>query len=722
MASSLFARSAAESAHPAVAAAQAVLHRLLGERAEAFDLSWIPADTGHEVYAVSAAGGRVRVSGSSAVALCRGAYDYLRQACHAMVSWSGRHLDLPARFPDFDECRVRCPYERVQYFNTCTYGYTMAFWDWKRWERELDWMALHGINMALAMEGQEAIWQKVWLQMGISQMELDRYFSGPAQLPWHRMGNIDNFDGPLPQEAIDRGRALQKQILERMRELGIVPVVPGFSGFVPRGFKRLFPEVSTFTELWERTKPRQASTFIVDPNAAEIYKEIGKKFIEAYRAEYGPTQYYLVDTFNEMTVPARAGHVREDVARFARAVYEGIAAGNPDGVWVMQAWICRNEPKFWDDATLRAFLDVIPDDRLILLDYSSDYLAALDKDAWKNPLEQNVWIQHGAFHGKRWFNGMVHTEGGNNNVKGNLAFIAAQPAAALRSPAKGNLAGWSISMEGIENNEVVYELMTDVGWSAAEIDPHRWIVEYCRARYGEAPAAMQEAWELLMRSAYGWHDWMTHHGWQARPSLEPAALGVDTSPTFCQGVERFLACSDRLIGSVLYRNDLIELVAQSVGGSIDRHLKEACDAHKAENFRARDRKAEEALSMMMRVDALLNLRPDRRLEQWVNDARNSGSSLDRKAYYEQNARLLITFWGWTNLNDYASKVWSGLIRDYYVARWRAFFDALRAGAKYDADAQEETWISAPYRPSRPLPVADLAIEARQMLATCSQWS
>jgi alpha-N-acetylglucosaminidase len=496
---------------PSVTAARAVLTRLLGARAHEFELKSAPHENQHEIYTVSADRGRVSVHGSSAVALCRGAYMYLREACSAMVTWSGQHLDLPGRLPDLKLAKVVCPYKYVQYYNPCTFGYSTAFWNWERWERELDWMALHGITMALAMEGQEAIWQRVWTQQGISNAELQRYFTGPAQLPWHRMGNINNFDGPLPQEWIDLRSALQKKILGRMRELGITPIVPGFSGFVPQGFKRVHPEVATFTEFWESTKPRQSKTFIVDPGEANIYKEIGKSFIQTYRAEYGPAKYYLVDTFNEMSVPARTGHKFEDVSRFARSVYDGITAGDPDGVWVMQAWICRNDPKFWDDETLRAFLSEIPNDRMIILDYSSDYLKAIEKDAWKNPTDPNVWKTHNAFHGKQWFNGMVHTEGGNNNVKGNLAFIAAQPAAVLKSSGKGNLAGWSISMEGIHNNEVVYELMTDVGWSAKEIDPEKWILDYSRARYGAVPPAMKEAWALLMQSAYGWHDWLTRH-------------------------------------------------------------------------------------------------------------------------------------------------------------------------------------------------------------------
>ena len=37
--------------------------------------------------------------------------------------------------------------------NVCTFGYSYAHWDWERWEREIDWMALNGINMPLAFNG-----------------------------------------------------------------------------------------------------------------------------------------------------------------------------------------------------------------------------------------------------------------------------------------------------------------------------------------------------------------------------------------------------------------------------------------------------------------------------------------------------------------------------------------------------------------------------------------
>lgn len=703
-----------------VAASRASLQRIFGGRSAEFEVRQIPTEDHHEVYVIAATGGRVQIQGSSAVAICRGAYAYLRQTGLGMICWSGQRLELPSRLSDFAERKVVTPYTYIQYYNVCTFGYTTPFWNWERWERELDWMALHGVNMPLAMEGQEAIWQRVWKSFGITQPELDRYFTGPAYLPWHRMGNIDYFEGPLPQHWIDEKRILQRRILARMRELGMSPVVPAFAGFVPEGFKRLYPKAELFTELWSAQMPRQSKSLILHPGEADLYRQIGSRFIQEYTQEFGPTHFYLADTFNEMNVPVGPNR-GQDLAGFARTVYEGIRAGDPDGVWVMQGWLFRNDPKFWDNQAISAFLSGVPNDRLIVLDYSNDINS--DQKRLSDPTANNVWKDHRSFFGKPWINGMIHTFGGNNNVKGNLELIAAQPAEVLNSPAKANLVGWGMDPEGIENNEVVYELMTDNGWMSTKISLDEWIPEYCRARYGDYPAAMSESWKLLRKSAYAWHPlWNSRHAWQCRPTLEPAAIGVDTSPAFHEAVRKFVEAGSYLQSSQLYRNDLIELVVQSVGGRVDEQLLKACEAHKVGDAERRDKYSERALIMLNRIDALLNLRPDRRLETWVDRARSWGHSEDEKAYYDRNSRRLITFWGWPELNDYAARVWSGLIRDYYVGRWREFFDGLRHGITPALDVWEESWLISPYRPSIPQVVPDFRLEANAMLIDSAQWN
>lgn len=75
--------------------------------------------------------------------------------------------------------------DRFRYYqNVCTLGYTSAWWQWEDWEKNIDWMALNGINLALAFTGQEAIWQKVYLRLNFTMEEINEHFGGPGFLPW----------------------------------------------------------------------------------------------------------------------------------------------------------------------------------------------------------------------------------------------------------------------------------------------------------------------------------------------------------------------------------------------------------------------------------------------------------------------------------------------------------------------------------------------------------
>ena len=57
------------------------------------------------------------------------------------------------------------------------------------------------------------------------------------------MGNLRGFGGPLPNSWKENQLALQHQILQRMRSLGMIPVLPGFAGHVPNAIKRVYPQV-----------------------------------------------------------------------------------------------------------------------------------------------------------------------------------------------------------------------------------------------------------------------------------------------------------------------------------------------------------------------------------------------------------------------------------------------------------------------------------------------
>jgi alpha-N-acetylglucosaminidase len=217
---------------------QELANRVLHQRAASFVFETIPSKS-QDVFEIEARGDKIVVRGNTPAVQASGLMEYLKEYCHCDVSWTGRQLSLPKNLPKPDHTLRRVsPFRHRYYLNFCTFNYTMSFWDWPRWERELDWMALNGVNQCLAAQiGQEAVWQRVMKRLGESDSEVAQYLPGPAFGAWWMMGNLQGWGGPDPQWWIDRQAKLQKKILTRMRELGIEPVLSAFYGNVPSSLK-----------------------------------------------------------------------------------------------------------------------------------------------------------------------------------------------------------------------------------------------------------------------------------------------------------------------------------------------------------------------------------------------------------------------------------------------------------------------------------------------------
>ena len=85
------------------------------------------------------------------------------------------------------------------YENVCTFSYTQAWWGWDRWQREIDWMAMNGINLPLALTGYEYVQQRTFERFGVAREEMQGYFTGPGFLAWNRMVNIKAWGGAFPR-------------------------------------------------------------------------------------------------------------------------------------------------------------------------------------------------------------------------------------------------------------------------------------------------------------------------------------------------------------------------------------------------------------------------------------------------------------------------------------------------------------------------------------------
>jgi alpha-N-acetylglucosaminidase len=681
------------------AAAQAVLQRLLGSHASAVHLH-VDESREHtrDWYQVSSTHNHVDVSGSSPVALVHGAYAFLETQGYASVSWEGNRIALPTQWPDYNSGIVTTPFAHRVYLNPCTYGYTTPWWDWPRWEREIDWMALHGIDMPLALEGQEIVWQQLWREFGVSDAALGEYFSGPAFAPWQRMGNIEGHDAPLSQHWIDDKAALQQRILARMHELGMEPVLPAFAGYVPKAFALAHPQAHIY-----RMRPWEGfhETYWLDPSDP-LFAKIAARFIQLYTQRYGKGRYYLADAFNEMLPPMsddnrdqggygdhaqstgkQGAPVSPDVrdrrlAAYGKAIFASIDHTAPGATWVMQSWLFGADQHFWNADAIAAFLRDVPDDRLLVLDIGND----------RYP---DVWKRAGAFHGKRWIYGYVFNYGGSNPVYGDLNYYRQDLATLTGDAGVGKLTGFGVFPEGLHSNSVVYAYLYALAWESHDEPLATWLARYTRARYGHTSPGLLDAWSSLQQGVFDVRYW-SPRWWQGtagayllfrRPGTEivdfPGAPG--DPQRLLDGLQKLLALSNDFADAPLFRYDLVDFTRHYASERIDQLLQQTVRDYQRGDIAHGDANVRKLHDVVGMLDALLGGQQDT-LSSWIDEARRYARTPDDARAYERNAKALITVWGGDgNLHDYASRAWRGMYREFYLPRWDMFFAAMRTAAQ-----------------------------------------
>ena len=661
------------------AAARALIRRILPARAREFVVQPMTKAGDSDVFGLASENGKIVLRGNNGVAVASALYYYLTEYCHCQVTWSGNNLRLPNHLPVVPATiRVLSPYRFRYYLNYCTFNYSMSWWGWDRWQQEIDWMALHGINMPLAITGEEYTWRQVYHDMGFSDGELNDFFCGPAYFSWFWMGNLDGWGGPLPIHWMTTQRDLQKKILTRERELGMTPVLPAFTGHVPSALPKRYPAAKTKRTNW---KNGFGDTWLLDP-ADPLFAEIGKRFLTAQTKLFGTDHFYSADTFNENEPPSDDSLY---LSGLSARVLDGMRQVDTGAVWVMQGWLFYSDRKFWRSPQIKALLDAVPDDHMLMLDLAAEI--------------EPVWRRTDAFYGKPWIWNMLNNFGGNVNLYGRMDIVAANPPLALADTGSGRMQGIGLTMEGIATNPVLYELMLQHTWQSGPIDPAAWLRSYIRDRYGVLSPSLEKCWDILRRTVYNGK--VIRDGAESivtgRPTMDSSTVWMRTRLNYPPG--ELLPAWDLMVHSAdpvhPGRNtdgfcyDLVDLTRQVLANYATVLQMRWVDAWKARDLKAFDARSGEFLASIDDLDSLLATRRDFLLGPWIADARRKGATLQEKALYEQNARDLVTLWGDANspLHEYANRQWSGLLSDFYRPRWEKYFamlhEAMQAGKEPD---------------------------------------
>ena len=664
-------------------AAEALVERVTNGRGDDFRVVISAQQTnGRDYFALYGKDGKVVLEGTDGVCVASALNHYLQEWCGCHISWCGSTVELPEELPmPQTKTTKTSPYKYRYCFNYCTFNYTMSWWDKERWQWEIDFMALNGINMPLAVTGQNSVWQRVYRSLGFSDEELEGFFSGPAYFNWFWMGNLDGWGGPLPQSFFRKHEELQKFILRNERALGMKPVLPAFTGHVPPSFEEKFPDVRVRKTSWVNF-PEVA---VLDPEE-EMFDVIGERFIREQAALYGTNHLYSADTFNENDPPSTDSAY---LAGMGRKVFESMKAADSEAVWVMQGWLFHHSDDFWGESEIKALLGAVPNDSMIILDLWSERFP--------------VWQRTEAYYGKPWIWCMLHNFGQNTTLSGNAVRVAQAPAAALASPNSGKMCGIGLTPEGIEHNPMMFAMMLENVWREEPINVDEFVADYLEERYGTSSEKAKQAWSLIVESVY--NNDVTNGGPESiitgRPNFKKNPGGTTNvklhydQMELAQAWDLLLECAEECAASEGYRYDLVDITRQVMANHATVLQQRCAQAYESGNIEAFDNAANQFISYLCDFDRLLSSRTEFLLGRWLESAKAMGTSEAESALYEHNARNLLTTWGNKDcrIRDYACRHWSGLISGFYMPRWQRFFESVReamvAGKPFDQEAFNE---------------------------------
>ena len=673
---------AADAENDRLQAARAALRRLIPALQSQISLSAYHQSDGRDAFRISGTTGEIRVEATSNVAALFGVNWYLKYVAHMQISANGDQLRTHGKLPAPPETiEKESPYAFRYALNENTDGYSTPYWDWPRWEREIDVLAASGTNAVLVERGTDVVLYQTLRDFGYTDSEIRRWITSPAHQNWQLMGNLCCFDGPISRQLLGKRMKSARQIIARLRELGIMPVLPGYFGIVPDDFASRHPGAHVVAQgIWNGFK-RPGWLDPRDP----LFATVAASFYRHQRELFGDTSIYDMEAFQEGGTP---GDV--PVSAAAKCIQQTLNRAHPGALWMTLAW--QNNPS-------PALLEGVDRNQLLIVDLEQGRAPRENREV--------------DFHGARYLFGGLWEFGGRTTLGANLYDYAVRmPKMGTRPESK--MAGTAFFSEGLDTNPIAFALFTEMAWRNEPVDLLRWSETYAMSRYGYDDQHARRAWQILMQTAYaGRADGISDHGerdaapeslFDAQPSLTvttvstwaPDQLRYDPRQ-LNEALAELLQVSPPVRTTATYQYDLVDVARQTVANWSRETLPQIKDAYDHRDEPLFRKLTGRWLRMMDFENTLLATNSTFLLGPWLNSVNSWAGSEDELRRLQFDARSILTTWGdrtasEAGLHDYGNKDWAGLISGYYRPRWQLYFDRLDESLKTGRSPDAIDWF------------------------------
>jgi alpha-N-acetylglucosaminidase len=663
-------------------ASEEVLDRLMPHLAAQFELALVPRPDHKDYFRITGTVGHIRVEAATQPTLLYGVNWYLKYVAHLQVSTNGLQLGAPGLILPAPPQPIEKPalYPWRYALNENTDGYASPYWDQKRWQREIDILALSGTNAILIERGTDLVLYQTFRDAGYTDEAIRRWITQPAHQNWQLMGNMCCFDEPISLELLNKRARAAQQLIDALRNLGITPVLPGYYGIVPADFATLNHGAHVITQGdW--------NGFIrpgwLDPRDPQFDKLAGS-FYRHQHALFGDSAIYDMEVFQE---GGDAGDV--PVSEAAKKVQESLERAHPNALWLLMAW--QKNPT----QELLAALDT---SHLLIADIEQGRLPREDRDK--------------EFRGASWLYGGLWEFGGRTTMGAPLYDYAVRMPRMAERPGS-HIVGTALFTEGLDTNPFAFDLYTEMAWHSAPVNLPHWTEDYAERRYGAKDSHAQKAWQILLGTAYsyradggeGERDAAHESLFNAQPSLTTTHSATWSPPAPRYAIDdlepaltQLLQVAPQLRTAETYRYDLVDVARQVMSNESRKLLPQIKSAYDAKDQATFSQLTAQWFRCMKLQDTLLQTNEFFLLGRWLSYVPPWASSPAERDRLNYDARSILTTWGdrkasEAGLHEYANRDWAGLTSDYYLPRWKMYFESLSASLTANEPPETIDWYA-----------------------------
>lgn len=585
----------------------------------------------------------VVIKGNNNVAKAMGYYRYLKEYCNVLITDGNYDISyvktapLPENKISFkvqQKLRLSFSYER--------YSAEIDGWGFDRWEKELDFLAMHGVNTPMILAGSDGVLYKTLVEDFRTKKETALEFIAGSQFYSYQLkGNLFGYLPVFSVDYLERKIEVGRKATERAKELGMLPIHQGYLSAVPFSFRRNYSKADLIKRpLWNRFPPAMT----IEPRDDIHINVFQGAYLSKQRELLGEVHNYIFDPISDTDFKGFHSFIEKTIPMYINY----IKTFDSEATWFVHSDSIDNFPA------------------------RVESLVVIDEDGKK-------YKETNGFNGNDFIVGYKGNLKGRTAICGNMAELFKNPYNIIKKEYP-NAVGTGNFFDSDSNNNMFYNLAFEMLTRDDEIDPDSYFESYSMRRYGTADFA--DFLKKLQNLCYGENSKMNlASAVCARPCTELYHTApLDTFELPYDNKELFSLVKSAIQSETkkneLFRKDIQDAMRQVLSNVLYPIYQQtvACFRNKAiEPF---ERTTNAFMEIMGDIDRLLKTVPETNMFTHMQSARQLGDTKEINQNLEVNFMMYHTMFGPLKnpiVYDTNWREWGGMVKDFYLKRWYIFF-------------------------------------------------